>query len=376
MNYKYHLLKYKGPSSRLTCPNCGRKRCFAPYVDDNDQIIGEEYGRCDHESSCGYVKYPPSERDWRETCGEYRHRVQKPQRRIILKPQQKLDSERHICTIPDSIVRKTIRPDVESDFVAFLNSLFDSETVARVIEEYRIGVTKSRDVIFYQFDSKGLCRTGKIMKYNRDTGHRIKGLDARIPITWVHSLLKQKGMLSQNWELSQCLFGEHLLKKYPDKPVCLVEAEKTAIICAAILPKFVWVAVGGKTQLGDKVEVLDRRMTVAFPDVDGYEKWVEKINERPYLNIQVSDYLERNATQEDRNMGADIADILIRWRASLPSNVKLYIEPPPQQGLYSDNPVMQEVMKYISPECWENVNALIRELDLELVSATQYRTQD
>ncbi len=59
------------------------------------------------------------------------------------------------------------------------------------------------------------------------------------------------------------MFGEHLLKKYPDKPVCLVEAEKTALICAAMVP--VWVAVGGKTQLGDKVEVLYGRTVIAFP---------------------------------------------------------------------------------------------------------------
>lgn len=68
------------------------------------------------------------------------------------------------------------------------------------------------------------------MKYNRETGHRIK--DEAMPnrITWVHSLLKKQGVLPQEWELTQCLFGEHLLKKYPDKPVCLVEAEKTALI--------------------------------------------------------------------------------------------------------------------------------------------------
>jgi len=32
---------------------------------------------------------------------------------------------------------------------------------------------------------------------------------------------------------------------------------------------------------------------------------------------------------------------------------------------------MQEVMKYISPEYWDNVDALIREFDLELVSVTR-----
>ena len=53
MNYRYHLLKYAGPSTRWTCPQCGRKHCFAPYVDKDNHPAGEEYGRCDHESSCG-----------------------------------------------------------------------------------------------------------------------------------------------------------------------------------------------------------------------------------------------------------------------------------------------------------------------------------
>ena len=33
---------------------------------------------------------------------------------------------------------------------------------------------------------------------------------------------------------------------------------------------------------------------------------------------------------------------------------------------------MREVMKYISPECWDNVDALIRELDLEFVGVTRF----
>lgn len=79
-------------------------------------------------------------------------------------------------------------------------------------------------------------------------------------------------MLPREWELSQCLFGEHLLKKYPDKPVGMVEAEKTALICSALMPQLVWVAVGGKGQLGDKVEVLYGRTIVAFPDSDAHDK--------------------------------------------------------------------------------------------------------
>ena len=370
MNYKYHLMKYKGPASRLTCPSCGRKRCFAPYVDSNDQIVGEEYGRCDHESSCGYVKYPPApERDWRNPYQTYLRRESRPAKRIVTKPQPVSDKD--VCTIPLDMVQKTVRLSPLSDFCAFLLTLYDKATVERIVREYMIGVTRAGDAVFYQIDLKGRCRTGKVMKYNRETGHRIKDDSVKVPITWVHSLLKQQGVLPQEWELTQCLFGEHLLAKYPDKPVCLVEAEKTAIVCSAAMPEFVWVAVGGKTQLGDKVEVLDGRIIVAFPDIDGYESWKEKVAERPYLNIQVSDYLVKEATNEDRAMGADVADILIRWLKGGPA---FSPSPEPAESAacpYSDNPVMLEVMKYISPEYWDNVNLLIKELDLEFVGATK-----
>ncbi len=371
MNYRYHLLKYAGPASRLTCPACGRKHCFSPYVDSNNQIIGEEYGRCNHESSCGYVKYPPSEREWRQSWSEYQSRRKPPQKRVITYPQPKPEPEGSICTIPMDIVLKTVRTNPLSDFLHFLCKIFDVETIMRLIEEYAIGVTRSGDTVFYQIDMQGRCRTGKVMKYDRETGHRIK--DSNVPgaITWVHTLLKKQGVLPQEWTLTQCLFGCHLLKKYPDKPVCLVEAEKTAIICAGMMPQFVWVATGGKTQLGDKVEVLAGRKIVAFPDVDGYDAWIEKIRERPYLNIQVSDYLVHKATDEDRVMGADIADIIIRWALNRKAEVAPEEPVPPPEQLYADNPVMQEVMKYISPEYWPEVDALIRDLDLELVSVTK-----
>ena len=140
------------------------------------------------------------------------------------------------------------------------------------------------------------------------------------------------------------------------------------------MPEFVWVAVGGKTQLGDKVEVLEGRTVIAFPDTDGYEAWVEKTAERPYLNIQVSDYLVKNATDEDHAKGADVADVLIRWMKGnhAPCPNPQPITAATRQSLtYPDNPVMQEVMKYISPEHWDNVDALIRELDLEFVGVTR-----
>ena len=56
------------------------------------------------------------------------------------------------------------------------------------------------------------------------------------------ALMRRKGLLPEEWELSQCLFGEHLLSLYPDRTVALVESEKTAVICAGFIPEYVWLA--------------------------------------------------------------------------------------------------------------------------------------
>jgi hypothetical protein len=108
------------------------------------------------------------------------------------------------------------------------------------------------------------------------------------------------------------LFGEHLLKEYPFKPVALVESEKTAVICSAFWPQYIWLATGGKSQLNDRLQVLRGRKVVAFPDVDGYLEWKEKLSRVRGLDITVSDVLEKEATFEDRANHVDIADLLIR----------------------------------------------------------------
>lgn len=178
-------------------------------------------------------------------------------------------------------------------------------------------------------------------------------------------------MLPKEWELTQCLFGEHLLVKYPDKPVALVESEKTAIICSIINPECIWLATGGKGQLNDRVEALAGRKIIAFPDVDGYEVWKTKAEERPHLGIYVSDLLERDASPADRAAQIDIADLLIRWKQTQRSPVTPAATEPQPPELISTNPVFLEVKKYFSPESHENVLALIEAFDLELVSVTK-----
>ena len=350
----YNLQKYKGTASRHTCPHCGRKRCFTLYVDENGAPLDETVGRCDHESSCGY-HYTPKQyyqdhpgittgKDWGQDTATRPLRPAKP-------------ATTKLCTLPENIVLRSVRHRLDSDLVTFLRTILDPGTIDSLIEQYRIGVTRSRDTIFFQIDIKGQCRTGKIMKYNPDTGHRIK--DDTVPgrITWVHSMMKQSGQLPQDWELTQCLFGEHLLSQDPDNPVALVESEKTAIICAGLMPKYTWLATGGKSQLNQaRLSVLKDRKTIAFPDIDGYEEWARKLTELPGQHITVSPILQYNATSEDREAHIDIADWLIR-----------HLVNPPAHDTRTHCSAFLKAARYISTEYQEEVEALIEDLGLEFM---------
>ena len=96
-----------------------------------------------------------------------------------------------------------------------------------------------------------------------------------------------------------------------------MESEKTAVICSAFWQEYIWLATGGKSQLNDRLQVLRGRKVVAFPDVDGYLEWKEKLSRVRGLDIVVSDVLEKEATFEDRANHVE-SDLLIRqWRRNM-----------------------------------------------------------
>ena len=93
-----------------------------------------------------------------------------------------------------------------------------------------------------------------------------------------------------------------------------------------------------------------------------YDTWKEKVAERPWLSIHVSDYILRKATPEQKAAGADVADILIAWKLN-PCHA--------ERSEASANPLLEEIRRYISPEYLEGVMALIEDLDLEIVSVNR-----
>ena len=96
--------------------------------------------------------------------------------------------------------------------------------------------------------------------------------------------------------------------------VALAEAGKTAIICSAVFPEFLWLATGGVGQFNDRVKVLLGRQIAAFPDLGACNRWRKQAKDYPLLDITVSDYLEKNATPQQREIGADLADLVVEER--------------------------------------------------------------
>jgi len=301
-----YLQKYKGISTRHTCPECGQKQSFTLYLDGNtNEPIHRTVGKCNRESKCGY-HYSPKQYFLDNPplspplVGGWVGSISKP----IALPQP-------IGTIPFSYVQNSA--SYKNNFVRFLCEILTNEQIASIGENYAIGATKSNEVIFWQIDINGKVRTGKIMQYNPETGRRIKHESGAID--WVHNKLKKSGTLPEDYNLQQCFFGEHLLRLRPEATVCIVESEKSALISAAIFPDEIWLAAGGINGLQEeKCKVLENRTVILYPDLNAFEKWNEKlllIKNQCSCEITVSTLLEDIATPQAKAKGLDVADFMI-----------------------------------------------------------------
>lgn len=146
------------------------------------------------------------------------------------------------------------------------------------------------------------------MCYNSENGHRIKGPQAFV--SWAHSELHLP-----DFNLKQCLFGEHLLKGSSSSPVMLVESEKTAIIMSHFVSDYIWLATGGKNGCfnRDAMLALQGRDVALMPDLGAIEQWKAKSSLLSGIckKVSVSDILGRIATEDQRNQGLDIADYFL-----------------------------------------------------------------
>ena len=346
--YRYILEPYRGMNTRYRCPNCQQKdKTFSLYIDaETGEHIHPTVGRCNRESNCGH-HYTPKQYFQDNNISFDTPKAYKPR---PVTPQQK-----PVSFIPVEVFKASLKAHETNHFVQFLINLFGVEVASQLVNRYFIATSKHWNgaTVFWQIDTQGKVRTGKIMLYSPTTGKRVKNLE--IPVYWVHKALKQP-----EFELRQCLFGEHLLID-KIKPVAIVESEKTAVIASVYLPHFIWVAVGSLTNLNaEKCSILKGRTVILFPDLNGFDKWSSKAKELSHLTIfSVSDLLERKATETEKKQGFDLADYLIKYdyKAFALPEPEATETPPTVQPLVEVKPFEQPEQP--KPESWEqDINEL------------------
>ena len=245
---------------------------------------------------------------------------------------------------------------------------------------YRLGATRQGGVIFWQIDQEERVRDGKVMYYRTDC-HR----DKQHNPTWVSALLRKRDPFPDSpHETSHCFFGTHLLtengykghteiteiterpkgqieitddtdyflntdfmdyKDYaakaapaqpvpealsvisvisvcPKKSVCVVEAEKTAVIMSELYPQYVWLAAGGLGEVQvEKFRPLRGHKVILFPDTDpdgkAFKRWsdaatlvMNQVFWEDSPPIRVSPLLETHATPEQKAAKIDLIDFL------------------------------------------------------------------
>ena len=311
--YKYHLQPYStNAASRHECPQCHDAHSFTYYVDEEGRILDESVGRCNHENGCGY-HYTPSMyfQDHPESRTDSRPHYRPSIRQVAPKKVVKT-----LCFIDKGEVTRCFDRGLTSDFAQWLLKHFDRYEVGRAFQRYMVGTLPDKRSVFWQVDKDWRVRTGKVIQYDPDNGHRLHGEDPRlidkgVEVNWIHSRLKRSGILPEDWTLTQCLFGEHLLKDGMDeRPIAVVEGEKTAVIASIRFPQFLWLSCGGlRNFTEDKMRVLTGRVVTLFPDADGFQAWEQvRLKLSKYAKVKTSTITNDG---DPRHKKWDIADLII-----------------------------------------------------------------
>ena len=320
MEYRYPYIFDK--KKKFNCPYCGGVKKWRRYIDSNTgDYTPEEYGICDRSESCGAHYKPPY--DNREN------------QNLVIKKEPK----RSKIYIPKDVCRKTMIGYRNSCFAKGLinSNLFSYGMIDKTLRAYGIG----------RFDGFGKYKNSTSIPYIDEKGniHTVQcktfGKDLHTKNTnWIHSLFnldkyKEKkyswldNYINNNTGFMTCLFGAHLLPKYPNNPIGLVESPKSAIICTLYygLPnendddKIIWLATGNKGSLTyNRLKCLDGREIDIYADLsenretqrDWKKKMIEISEKLKNIDYEFIDSIYKQSTLEEQKKGLDIADFLLR----------------------------------------------------------------
>lgn len=352
-SHRYSLEK---GSKKYYCPECDKKT-FVLYIDtETGDYLPNHYGRCDRESKCSYHLNPYLD-GYAKAIKEQEkgYRSEFPNN---WKPMQKkeIPQPTHEPVFFDfDTFKQTLQPE-HYEKNTFIQNLFNRvqfpfevDEVTKVIQLYRLGTVangyRAGANTFPFIDVKGNVRAVQVKKFDEQSHTEKNGTD------YLHSIIEKhhtrNNKLIPEWlskyiqqdKKVSCLFGEHLLKLYPNNPIALVEAPKTAVYGTLYfgLPEtsesLIWLAVYSKSSFTfDKLKALQGRFVYVFPDLsksgDTFKEWETKAREfeRRLTGTRFifSDLLEQLAPERDKSEGYDLADYLIKqdWRLFRKKNIQ------------------------------------------------------
>jgi hypothetical protein len=350
--YRHTLEAYTGPATRYTCPSCGHRRAFTRYMDTaTGEHLAEHVGKCDRVDKCGHHVTPSQY----FAAGGVR-----PAGDWTPPP---IPPELPGYRMSRAEVRATMGHEGGCNLLEYLGTVLDPEQVKRTAWEYCVGTWTAPGkyhgaAVFWQVDRSGAIRGGKVRQFDAN-GRGTATL-------WVHSLC---GGIPDGYRLDQCLFGEHLLDKYPEAPVGIVEAEKTALIARLYVPDVLWIATGGKDELKlSKVLPLAGRNVTLWPDLGkGFATWSAKAPELDplFASLVVVDLRTlANITPEEEAQGLDLADYFPRLGDGTTKEEQPARMPSP-------SPMARKVQAFIQRH---RLELLAEELDLDISRARIYST--
>lgn len=389
--YRYILDK---SSKKYNCPDCGKKR-FVRYIDtEKQELLPSEYGICDRQDNCTYQLNPYKNGYSQMIANEEKGTDYKfePVERITPKKVYQIPKT---AFIPLEIFEETLKGYKENSFIQnLLNYVpfpFEHDMIEKVISMYYLGTIcngyRKNGVTFPFIDIKNRVRAIQVKQFNQ-SNHTIS-------TDFLHSII-EKFHKSNNKEIPSwikeyqtndkkvsCLFGEHLLNKYKDNPIALVEAPKTAIYGSLYFgfpentENFIWLAVYNLSSLNlSKCQVLSGRKVFLFPDLSknnhAYKLWSnkgEELSEQiPNTQFIVSDLLEKDLqpTEEQRNKGLDLADYLIQldWHLFQKQESEI-IKPVIREKQLVSN-FQKETFEEETPDLWDitELEKFFNEIDL------------
>jgi hypothetical protein len=295
---------------------------FVRYTDERGEYLSFDVGRCNRESKCGYHKKPKeyyADNPTNSKFAQVRAKKSRQGSNQYTEPsfgliQTEAEQPKSFDVIPPEHLKKTLGDYNRNNFVQFLFNLFPdcSEEIQDILKIYFVG-TYEDYTCFPSIDRLNRVCRAKLIRFNRATGRRLKG-EGDV------SSLPAKLKLKTDFNYRQIFFGEHLLAKYPDKTICIVEAEKTAIVASLCFPNLLWLACNSKPWLkAERLQRLGTRQIILYPDADGFELWqsIAADAQRQGSIIKVSRLIETHATGAQREGGYDLADYLISQQTEI-----------------------------------------------------------